>query len=323
MAQFTDYISDALGRQGYKLLGKSDGDVFLLEPEIYRTTLERKSIWICYLDAEVTPEQIRRMFEFKGHILVVVNEKLIPDNVASRQKTPMWLRVLHGLYLGRIYAWNGRSVFGLHIDYDTGDVSESPALQPTSLLLIETGTWLRGWSGEYKLARFYDNAWWEVRSQPPKTDEDDAWTKGKKSAWEQAYEKAEQQRRDPPRWEYQGQRTPPKDEPRYSYYDPRQGGKNSRSGFNWDAYNKTGYDDPWAKKEPPKQEPPKQDAPKLKTKADYITDFKACGNFAAAKELFKKLLRENHPDLNPGKPNATKIMQEINPAWEYMKDWWT
>jgi hypothetical protein len=298
MPQFTDYISDTLVRQGYKLLGKSDGDVFLLENEHYPgEKTERKSIWICYLEAEITPEQIRRMFEFKGHVLIVVNEKLIPENVASRQKTPMWLRVLHGLYMGRIYVWNGRSVFGLHIDYDTGDVSESAAIQPTALLLPETGTWLRGWTGVYKLARFYDTAWWTVGSQPPKADQDDAWTRGKKTAWEDAYQQAKNSSG--------------------PYQRTQNNNASGNSGY-WKGQRQT-YDDPWAKQAPPKQSspPPKQEN-KMR---DFRAEFKACGNAQDAKALYKRLAREFHPDMNPGM-DTTVIMQQLNAAWDYMRDWW-
>jgi hypothetical protein len=153
-ASFPDYIRSNLQNNNYKCTMQTQaGDLFMQTPD-------GESVWIAYLAQEWTVEQIRRCFEFKGHVLFVVDDKLIPQEITDRQSTPMWLRVLHGLYLGRIYVWNDRFLFGLHFDYDTGDISESGIIQPDELLLIETGTWLRGWTGEYKLARFYDRAWW-------------------------------------------------------------------------------------------------------------------------------------------------------------------
>ena len=40
--------------------------------------------------------------------------------------------------------------------------------------------------------------------------------------------------------------------------------------------------------------------------------FKNCKNFAEAKALYKKLVRENHPDMG----GSTEKMQEINRAWD-------
>lgn len=40
--------------------------------------------------------------------------------------------------------------------------------------------------------------------------------------------------------------------------------------------------------------------------------FKNCKNFEEAKKLYKKLVRENHPDFG----GSTEKMQEINRAWD-------
>lgn len=154
MSKFTDFMAQNLQRGGYTVIDKSDQDVFAWSP------VDGKPIWVCYLSAEISPEQIRRSFDFKGYILYVVDDTLIPQEITDRTSTPMWLRVLHGLYMGRVYTWNGRFLYGLHFDYDTGDISESGILSPDRLLLIETGTWLRGWTGQYRIARMWDKSWW-------------------------------------------------------------------------------------------------------------------------------------------------------------------
>src|SRR5258705_13599859 len=148
MQTFPNYIRQRLENNGYKIINQTATDVFVREQSSIA-----KPVWICYLEVEITPEEIRRCFDFDGHILFVVKESLIPQELVSRKETPQWLRVLHGLYMGRVYVWNDRHLFGLHFDYDTGDVSESGIIQPDELLLIETGTWLRGWAGAYRLAR--------------------------------------------------------------------------------------------------------------------------------------------------------------------------
>lgn len=207
MQTFPDYIRQRLERNGYKTINNTPIDLFMRTPE-------GDSIWVCYLDMAISPEDIRRAFEFKGHLLFVVDDKLIPQTITDRQSTPMWLRVLHGLYMGRIYTWNGRFLYGLHFDYDTGDISESGMIQPDELLLIETGTWLRGWTDQYKLARFYDLAWWgafshnesyyrdEKRNQPPNDD------------FRQRYENAQKQRENKQSYGYYGGTgsNPPKQE---------------------------------------------------------------------------------------------------------------
>jgi len=159
--EFIDYISNRLQNNGYRIKQKSAGDLFLSEQ-----AEGSSKVWVCYLTDELTPEEIRRCFDFDGHVLFVVKESLIPAEIKSRDETPIWLRVLHGLYMGRIYVWNDRHLFGLHFDYISGDVSESGVIQPDELLLVDTDTWLRGWTGVYKLARFYDRQWWsDIYSQ--------------------------------------------------------------------------------------------------------------------------------------------------------------
>lgn len=154
MPTFTDFMAQNLTRGGYTVIDKSDQDVFAWSP------LEGKPIWVCYLSAEISPEQIRQSFVFKGYILYVVDDKLIPQDITDRTSTPMWLRVLHGLYLGRIYTWNGRFLYGLHFDYEAGDISESGILSPDRLLLLDSDTLLRGWNDTYRIARMMDKRWW-------------------------------------------------------------------------------------------------------------------------------------------------------------------
>lgn len=185
MQEFNDYIRQRLENNGYRCKQQSLYDVFM--------SVDDKPIWICYLNAELEPEQIRRCFDFPGHVLFVVNEKLIPQEIKSREETPMWLRVIHGLYMGRIYVWNGRYLFGLHFDYDTGDINESGIIQPDDLLLTESGTWLRGWTGIYKLARFYDRAWWAENSYPKGSY--DRGQSNARSEYEQARDRYQEQQR--------------------------------------------------------------------------------------------------------------------------------
>lgn len=184
--EFIDYIENRLTNNGYRCTRPrpNSGDLFV-------AVEGARTAWVCYLDAPIEPEDIRKALQYPGYLLFVVNEKLIPDDIESREATPMWLRVLHGLYMGRIYTWNGRHLFGLHFDYDTGDVSESSIIDPTDLLLVETGTWLRGWTDIYRLARFYDRAWWVD------------------NGWQRFYERAQQERA-----RQQQQKPPPYEPPR-------------------------------------------------------------------------------------------------------------
>lgn len=253
MPAFPIWLGQNLKRYGYKPLHETERDIFIQTPEGENT-------WVFYVDKEITPEKIRRCFEYAGHVLFVVDDKLIPQDITDRESTPMWLRVLHGLYMGRVYTWNGRFLYGLHFDYDAGVINESGAIQPDALWLHEHGTWLRGWGGTYRTARFYDKAWW--------------FEKGSESFHDQ-----------------------------YTRYKQEQEKKREQSGrYGYGEYNT-----------PP---PPKQEA-----KRDFMREFMACANHAAAKTLYKKLAREYHPDVSVH-PDATVVMQQINAAWDKAQKVW-
>lgn len=281
MVHFNYYLREKLTNSGYGQVLKHDteNDLFLASPQNDR-------IWVCYLDKPIEPEMIRRYLEFPGHVLFVVDEKLIPDTIASRKETPMWLRVLHGLYMGRIYVWNGRHLFGLHFDYDSGDVSESGIIQPDELLLTETGTWLRGWTGQYKLARFNDKRWWDepVEQRQSKTD----WKTDPKTGW--AYTDPGQKNSDA----------------RQAYEDARDHYWEQQRAREQQANNQQ-YQ--WINREPPKQPD---------SKPDFMTQFARAGNKDAVKVLYKELAKRFHPDMNPG-IDTTQLMQEINAAYEVYK----
>lgn len=211
--EFIEYISNRLENNGYRIKQKSYGDVFVSE-----SSSGSPKTWICYLTDALTPEEIRRCFEYDGHVLFVVKESLIPQEIVSRTETPMWLRVIHGLFMGRVYVWNDRHLFGLHFDYDTGDISESGIIQPDELLLVETGTWLRGWTGQYKLARFYDKQWWaEDYSKPPYNyRQPGSQQSNARAEYEQARDNYQRQQRE--RQQQQGYNT----RQEYAYYAPPQ-----------------------------------------------------------------------------------------------------
>jgi hypothetical protein len=310
MVSFTEYIRQRLENSGYKFIKKfANFDLFMCSPD-------DKLVWICYLEVGIEPEQIRRLFDFDGHVLIVVNEKLIPQEIVSRTETPMWLRVLHGLYMGRVYVWNDRYLFGLHFDYDTGDISESGIIQPDDLLLVETGTWLRGWTGVYRLARFYDRQWWNEPASSGYAGGRDNYQS--KTDWGDPYKTAREKQQSSSRQSYE--------QARDSYWEQQKAREQSDGYADWQermrqqqaewerqqarygtGQNQT-YDTPWAK-------PPKSDG---KVKRDFMREFAQAGSPSAVKALFRKLAKEFHPDLNPG-VDTTEIMQQVNAAYEKWK----
>ena len=282
MTPFTFYLRDKLEQSGYAQVIKHD-----TENDLIIESPARERIWVCYLDKPLEPERIRRCFDFKGHVLFVVKESLIPDEIESREATPMWLRVLHGLYMGRIYVWNDRHLFGLHFDYDTGDVSESGIIQPDELLLVENQTWLRGWSGMYKLARFWDRRWWD---EPV----DDT-----RYANYGTYQRAKQEEQSNARAEYE--------QARDSYWEQQRAREQQWTKENDRWRNQTHWD------VPPRQEPPPKAAP-----LDFMTQFARAGSPSAVKALYRTLAKQYHPDFNPDK-DTTEIMQQVNAAYERFK----
>lgn len=291
-ALFPDYIRQKLELNGYKCRDQRFNDVFMQTPNGETIT------WICYLDAPIQPEQIRRCFSDTAfHILFVVDDKLIPQDITDRQSTPMWLRVLHGLYMGRVYTWNGRFLYGLHFDYDEGEISESGIINPDELLLVETGTWLRGWADQYKLARFYDRAWWMGSQSGDSGYKSEGYYNGgtgQKSWWDQRQEYARQQKQeyDNP-WAKQ-------EPPKYNYGGSEQ--KQNKQSYGY--YGGTG------------KNPPKQDAT---GERDFGKEFRACDTLQQIKALYRKLAQEFHPDLNSDR-DTTAIMQAINLAYERAKN---
>lgn len=328
MPQFTDFMAQHLTRGGYTVLDKSDQDVFAWSP------LDGKPIWVCYLDSPLEPEQIRRSFEFKGHILYVVDDKLIPQDIVDRESTPMWLRVIHGLYFGRVYTWNGRFLYGLHFDYDNGVINESGIIIPDRLLLIEEGTWLRGWTGNYRTVRFYEKTWWTANAES---------FHGQYTQYKQQREQQERQgnKQAPPKQDessYYGSWWRGQYDPNSSEYRERQKAENEYARQQWNSSyqqqqeraqrQKTdasgwSYDpNDWPNgNPPPPPKPPKQ--------RDFKAEFKACKSEAEAKKLYRAFVREFHPDFNQEKRSAeeiarlTEIVKQINVSWEYMQGWWS
>jgi len=275
MKNFLEYVRQRLEVNEYKFSKQfANLDLFMQSPD-------DKLIWICYLDKEIEPEQIRRMFDFTGHVLVVVNEKLIPNEITSREETPQWLRVLHGLWMGRIYVWNDRHLFGIHFDYDSGDISESGAIQPDELLLVETGTWLRGWTGTYRLARFWDKSWWQ----------ESAWT------FHETYNryKQEQEKVNSQQWQ---------DYQKASDSSSRQAYEQARDEYQRQQQQREN------RQERAYYAPPKQQG----SKRDFMREFMTCGNLSAARKLYLQLVKDNHPDVHG--QEKTAIMQDINAAWD-------
>lgn len=280
-----EYMSDRLKNHGYIVHHQTAHDLLVAEQSAY--TAERQQTWVFHVDAPITPEDIRRCFDFKGHLLFIVDEKLIPDEITDRDSTPMWLRVLHGLYLGRVYVWNGRGVYGIHFNYETGDISESPFIPIEDLRCQETGTWLKGWPGTYNLAFLGDWAWWT--DSPPRhqyTYNADGGKQSYSTAGDSGYQSAGYQ-------DYKQQR----EKAQRTRYDS--------SGFAYDPNDWPGGKPPAPPKPPP-------------SKTDYLSQFMACGSLDAVKKLYRKLGREFHPDVNKA-DNATQVMQEINAAYEKAK----
>lgn len=329
MQKLTDYMRQRLTIAGWEIQRVTDTDL-----NVRQWILGDKSVkvWVYYADKPLTPEEIRRCFEFDGHLLFVVDAKLIPD-ITARETTPMWLRVLHGLYLGRVYTWNGKGINGLHFDYDQGEIEESGYISINDLQLEETGTWLKGWTGTYKLAFCGERVWWNARSEKHGRDDTYAGDSGFKSAgWQEWAERVRRKQ-----WEdmFYGEWPPPEQPPKWKAPDPPppEGASSSSSRQSYerarDAYweqmrQRTGqapdgkafWEDEMNGKKPPRYntggqwstygtdpgfdfeyEPPKQTPPKQETpKRDLFTEFMACDSLADARRVWKKLLIENHPD---------------------------
>lgn len=160
-----EYMREKLvnNQQEYVIKHQAKNDLFVQRIGFAH---QYETVWVYHAEVPIKPEDIRRCFDFKGHLLFIVDEALIPDTITDRESTPEWLRVLHGLYMGRVYVWGKRGVYGVHFNWDTGTIDESPYIPITDLRCQENATWVRGWPGNYRLAYLRDWTWWT--DNPPR-----------------------------------------------------------------------------------------------------------------------------------------------------------
>lgn len=344
MQKLTDYMRQRLTVAGWEILTCNDIDLIARQDVSPNQSIK---VWVCYLAQPTTPEQIRRCFDFQGYLLFVVAEQLIPD-IKDRDTTPRWLQVLHDLYMGRVYVWNGKGVNGLHFDYYNGGIEESGYITVNDLQLEETQTWLKGWNDTYKMVFLWERIWWKTVNN----------SGFKNETWERIRQEFSERMREHSRrhWEdmFQGRWMPPEPPygapPHWKAPDPPpregEGSSSSRQSYEqardsyWEQMRKRTGQAPGGKAfwendipnssgpkwryadyqdfryEPKPPPASKQEASRL----DLFGEFMACASLTEARKLWKKLLIENHPDKfidQPEKQAAqTALTQEINAAYQ-------
>ena len=298
---FTYWFTVKMQAIGYKHVGTDKSGLI----DVLKYTAEARngiyvSFYVAYVQMNTTEEYIRRVFDtIPAPVLFIVDEKVVRH--VTTGNAPLWLRALHAIYYGRVYVWtegNSKqgSMFATHFDWNSNRVMHSDEIEVDGILFDQTQSKLRDFPGTFKIARFYDRAFWKDDAKaPPKRDTP------KYETWEEYTRKAYNSTD----WTKQSHSNPNYSQKQSDF--PNQDDINEvfKRAFREHMRN-YGYD--YA---PPKSSPRQQP-----TGDKWLQGFMSTGSLASAKTLFKQLAKEWHPDLNPGKPEALETMKAINIAFE-------
>lgn len=249
---------------------------------------------VVYIHAEVDEQFIRNVFETRYEpILFVVSKHLIMplDFVIN---PPLWFRVLHAIYYGRVYMWEDDNlcVRALHVEYAKREMQWQD-VDVSGILFTDTDCKLRDFPGLFHIARFYDKAFWKEQTEPPpKRERKPPHSNANEEFWREQFRKAS--------WET---------EPKTGKQRAEDVFRDFREAF---ERNKQQYE---ARQD---YSPPRSTY--TPTGDKWLQGFMSTGNLATARAMYKQLAKEWHPDLNPGKSEALETMQAINIAYARAKE---
>lgn len=138
---------------------------------VFSNTLSQGSIFMFY-DTEPDIEEIRTTFKELSKIeyaCFIVAKDLLPGEGEILDDTPDWMRVLHGMYLGQIYAYDEQgTITSCHLEpgkenYMEKTCSWNPTpIDPTLFRVRENDCWVNGWKDVmYRTASFRSESWWK------------------------------------------------------------------------------------------------------------------------------------------------------------------
>lgn len=263
-------------------------------------------------------EWIREAFKANSPtpLLFVVDQQLLADTkakIALGQAVPLWLRALHAIYYGRIYTWlTGEGIKAFHINWDKSDFAYSETIVIDRMVFTETDSLLRDFPGQFKIARFTDDAFWKrdpnapPRAKKEKRNPYEA-PKGSYEDFARNYYQQGFWGYDPGVNNYSSARgnPPPKDMP--------------REGESFNDYFKRIFEEDLRRRQahhPPP--PPPRNQRSYQVDDQWLAKMLAAGNLDGAKKVYRELSRQYHPDINK-EPNATEVMQAINNAYDKAK----
>jgi hypothetical protein len=122
---------------------------------------------IYYVEEKITATEIRRIFgRHELPIMFVVNEAALPALDSQHLlEAPLWFRVLHAIYYGRVYVWRGDHLEAIHINWDADEYAWSGKIDIDGVAFKGVDSMLRKFPGYFDIARFYDRAFWKQAKQ--------------------------------------------------------------------------------------------------------------------------------------------------------------
>lgn len=236
-------------------------------------------------------------------ILFIVDSDLITPLSVNEP----WLRAIHTLYYGRIYAWDGKGIMAIHHDKQFNALGHNGLIDVSVISFEDVDCWYPGFPGVFRIARFDDAPFWKAKSSKQANE----WAERVRNT---SYDT---QSRKPPRsneneeyWRKQYARyaneayTPPKQE-----YTKEDVFRDFREAF---ERNKRAYEQVNNAYYPPPPYAPKGDK--------WLTLLLAEGTLAGAKRKYRELAHEYHPDKAGNSPEVLEVMQLINAAYARAKE---
>lgn len=284
---FFEWLILSTRKAGYSHMGGAigesfDGGAFM--------NMKGEAFSVFHIKQSVPLETIKGMFEsISAPTLVVVDSHLI--NAAAMNEP--WLRALHALYYGRVYAWVGKLVQAVHYDRMVNDIKVWGPVDGSDFYFDTVDSWYKGMSGTYATCRFTDPNFWKD-TEPKAHKRQHKHTPPKSNNTEQFWrEEFERQKNTNPN---AGARA----EDVYEAF---------REAFN---QYKQQYAEP-----PPDPSPRRTYRP---TGDQWFNALIAEGSLEGAKKKYRQLALEYHPDRKGDSPEVIETMQLINAAYARVKE---
>lgn len=248
---------------------------------------------VVYVKRPITVDVIKGFFSSHNNpILFVVDATLID---AQAMDEP-WLRAIHALYYGRVYAWVGDGIMSTHYDRINRVVTTWGPVNVSNVYFDTVDSWYKGMPGVYETARFNDPNFWKADEPKQRREHKKKMPNDTEQFWREEFERQKRANPSSGSHEYGSSRA----EDVYEAF---------REAFN-------GYKRQYVDENPPR--PPR--ATYRPNGDKWFELLMAEGTLDGAKKKYRQLALENHPDRMGDSPEVVQTMQLINMAYARVKE---